>query len=134
MKNQKRLVRNLSLFLSIIGIVFFCDLEPSKAQSVTSDPKVESLRDENFTKLAEAASQTGMVRVIIGVGFDFTPEGYLTNRLKNNQRAEIKQSQDALLNKLETFKPENVRQFESIPYVSMTVNATTLEFLKLSPK
>ena len=76
MKNQGTLIKKLPrLLLVLVGVAVFCHFifEPSKAQSVTSAPKVESLRDVNFNKLIESAETTGSVRVIGGFHFEFTP-------------------------------------------------------------
>ncbi len=129
-----------TLLLSIISLIFiiFClfYFEPSKAQNFSDEPILKNLQvssnvlNGNFIRLINIAQEKGNVPVIVGFRFDFTPEGYLTNSLKDNQRAEIRENQDALLQKLEAFKPKNVKQFETIPYFAVTIDAETLEFLK----
>ncbi len=74
------------------------------------------------------------ISVIVGFRSNFTPEGYLDNQFKGDQRAQIKQNQDTLLQKLEPFKPENIKRFETIPYFAITADAKTLEFLKNQPE
>ncbi len=136
-------MKKLSLLI-LTSLVFFgfCFLyfQPAKAQNSTTEPTSEtsplpsSDLNESFSRLINIAQEKESVPVIVGFRSDFTPEGYLTDQFKGNQRTQIKQNQDALLQKLESFKPENIKQFETIPYFAMTVDAKTLEFLKNQPE
>jgi subtilisin family serine protease len=88
---------------------------------------------QKFDDLISKASIRGAVPVIVGLRFDLTPEGYLNNASRENQRTEIKRKGASILQQLETFSPRNVIQFKTIPYLGMTVDVDTLEFLKASP-
>jgi subtilisin len=88
----------------------------------------------NYQEILQKAREQGTVKIIAGFEFNFVPEGNLSDSLKNNQRAGIKQNQDSILQKLKSFKPQNVVQFESIPYFAATIDAETLEYLKNLPE
>lgn len=132
MNMRKELSVLIVLACALAGSLFFS--MPQQAQSVIPDSNIESLREQNFAKLIALSERTGSVKVIVGFHFNFTPEGNLTAPLRQNQRANIKQNQDSLLKMLESFKPENVKRFESIPYFAMTADVKTLEFLKTIPE
>ena len=86
-----------------------------------------------FDKLIEQATTNGSVRVIVGVGALFKPEGELLPEAREIQRAGIGSAQDALLFQLKQFQTSNVRKYEFIPYFAITVDAAALEFMKTSP-
>ncbi len=140
---SNNIMKKITLII-LTSLVFFdfCFFyfQPSKAQNFSDKPDSgnspisSNYLNESFTKLENIAQEKGTVPVIVGFRSDFTPEGYLSKSLKVNQRADIKENQDELLEKLEQFKPENIKRFETIPYFAMTVDAKTLEFLKNQPE
>lgn len=156
--NRKRVVS--TALLLIAATVFFTarDWQPTvSGQELFGTPKFElplptnpalpgdmkiaylsaekdSQLNEKFDNLIAQADSKGSVSVIIGFRFDFKLDGNLTDSLIANQRAEIQQGQDAVLQKIESFAPENVKQFATIPYFAVTVDGATLRYLKLLPE
>ncbi len=94
------------------------------------DPQLSGKVDDLISK----AGVQGPVRVIIGFQFDFKLDGDLTESLIADQRTEIKRAQEAILQKVDSFGAKNIKQFGTIPYVAMTVDGTTLDYLRSLPE
>ena len=94
----------------------------------------DSQLNEKFGNLIAKANAEGSVPVIIGFQYDFKLDGDLTDSLIADQRADIKEKQEAVLQKIASFAPQNVKQFGTIPYFAATVDAATLEYLKSLPE
>ncbi len=130
---KKILPLSIVAVICVICCLFF--IETSKAQKmIINEPLALTDLNESFTKLITIAREKGTVPVIVGFSYDFKPEGYLTDFLKENQRLEIKNNQNLLLQKLQIFEPKNVKQYQTTPYLAMTIDAKTLEFLQIQPE
>lgn len=66
-------------------------------------------------------------------GTSFTPEGDLTPAQRQAQRAAIRLAQDNLITLLAQFQTNDVRRYEIIPYLVITVDSDALEFIKNLP-
>lgn len=100
------------------------------AQQALEGPSV-FMADESGTSVATSADaliaraqEQGQVRIIVGVGASFAPEGGRSADAVAGQRAGIAAAQKELLNGLDA--PTNVRAFETIPYIAVTVSASDL--------
>ncbi len=67
--------------------------------------------------------------VIIQLNTDYRPEARLSQRDINFQRDRIRNAQNQILREIREEAFENVRMFQSIPYISLFVNATEFELL-----
>ena len=71
------------------------------------------------------AQDAGQIRVIVGLNADtFAPEGGLSATAATSQRAGIAAMQKQMMGTLQS--PSNVREFETIPYMAMTVTPEDL--------
>lgn len=96
-------------------------------------PVRSSEQTATFQRLAAEAATAGMKRVIVQLRTSFTPEGSLTPAQRAAQRAAIQVIQDNLLNLLAQFQAVLVTRYEIVPFLTLDVNATTIEFLRNSP-
>jgi len=82
---------------------------------------------DSFEKLSKKANAEGTVRIIVGLNTSFQPEGKFSNiQDKMNQRANIKNVQDKLLQTLPSDGLEKSHKFKYIPFMVMTVNKKCL--------
>jgi len=101
-------------------------------QTPTSVLESDDSKDP-FQKLSKKAKTEGTVRIIVGLNTSFQPEGKFSNiQDKMNQRENIKNVQDKLLQSLPSDGLEKSHKFKYIPFMAMTVNANALEKLKVS--
>ena len=77
--------------------------------------------------LMARATQRGELRIIVGMGGGFQPEGGLSDAAAATQRGRIAAGQEALMKTL--VAPANVTRFETIPFVAMTVTPDDLRRL-----
>ena len=84
-----------------------------------------------FNLLRKQAEKKGTMRIIVGVRAAFAPEGTMDADSVAKQRREIAQAQSAVLEKVPSLKqrPEGIKRFYNIPFMSLEVNATELEAL-----
>jgi len=82
----------------------------------------------------KAALQTkGRVRVIIGVRAPFQAEGTLAAAGVTSQRASIAAAQATVLTQLAKLNMRGVKQFQTIPFLALSVDAAALAALAASP-
>ena len=93
----------------------------------------ESKRIEAFDRLAALAESSGSVRVIVGIGAPFAPEGSLGRSEIGKQRSRIKAVQSDFLSRARPSRPESVKQFDYIPYVAFEADASELRRMKGDP-
>jgi len=82
--------------------------------------------------LMARATERGELRVIVGLDTGFQPEGALSETAVASQRSGIAAAQEALVGTLSA--PKTVSQFETIPFVAMTVTPDDLGRLLSSPQ
>ena len=110
------------------------------SQSKEPPPIAEQLqrkttRAASVADLVSQAQREGSVRVIVGLRTRFRPEGTLENQaLVQTQRLNIAQAQVSLLSQMTAFSVNSLKQFASIPYLAMEIDAAGLQFLQLSPE
>lgn len=81
--------------------------------------------------LRKQIEEKGSVRVIVGLRIAFVAEGMLDAAGVAQQRGEISRMQAAVLDKVPSLKlrPEKVKRFDYIPFMSLEVDAAELEAL-----
>jgi subtilisin len=141
---MKKLLAPLTLFsLIVIGSSFPTS---STATNSPQDPRLgpgtTSALQKNrtnatiqvFDSLIAKARSEGPVRVIVQLRVDdFEPEGKLTDqKAVLAQRDAIARAQTDVIDRLAAFDVKVIRRFNFIPYAVLTVDAATLEQLKLS--
>ncbi len=94
----------------------------------------DSQMSEKIERLIAKADREGGVAVIVGFQSEFKLAGDLPDALADEQQRAIKLQQEAVLEKIESFAPKSVKQFSTIPYVAMTVDAATLDYLRSLPE
>src|ERR1035437_5874260 len=95
--------------------------------ATSEDPLVRQTLGDVKKKLTQQAS----IRVIVGTRVPFAAEGWLQPDVVAQQRREIADSHSALLNKIPSLaqKPEQVKRFETIPFLALEVTAAQLQEL-----
>ena len=81
--------------------------------------------------LRHQAVSKGTTRIIVGVRAAFAPEGEMDAAGVAQQRSEIASMHAAVLKKIPSLKarPEKAKQFETIPFMALEVDAAELEAL-----
>lgn len=88
--------------------------------------------DRRIRELIEKARKKGTVSVMVKVRAAFKPEGYIVKPAETlAQRQVIKEAQDQMLSWLR-YVPSTVKSYESLPYISASVDAAGLEQLQAS--
>ena len=105
---------------------------PSSSLKSTSDPAVV----RELTSLRLKAETSGAARIIIGLRVPFAPEAALGAAEAGLQRAEIASSQAAVIASVPSLrgKPSTLKQFETIPFMAMEVDASELDALASHPE
>ena len=89
----------------------------------------------SVTELLAQAQANGAVRVIVGMRASFRPEGRLENlAVVQTQRLSIAQAQDGLLSRMTAFNVTGIKQFVTIPFLAMEVDAAGLQYLQSAPE
>ncbi|MEM1041281.1 MAG: S8 family serine peptidase [Bacteroidota bacterium] len=103
--------------------------EPAVAVLYASRPATS-----DFAALREVVQDRGEVAVIVGLSTAFRPEGEFDRADgAERQRQRIAGEGEALLGRLAAFGVQNVKRFETVPYVAMTVDAAALAALEADP-
>ncbi|HEX7312943.1 MAG TPA: glycoside hydrolase domain-containing protein [Pyrinomonadaceae bacterium] len=105
-----------------------------RAAGTSPGPVVQrtAVAEETFRRLISKAEETGSVRVIVGLGVPFVPEGALTASQARSQSARIAQAQDNLLSRLSALGARSAKKFPFIPYMAVEVDARGLQHLQAS--
>lgn len=109
----------------LFGFIASCGSEIGSSDEDTITIKKNN--STSYRNLLSKAQSQGSVRVIVKLKMPFTPEGELSSPSQVvSQRAQIKSAQTELLNSLSNYNIRGVKRFETIPYISMGVDAQTL--------
>ncbi len=106
----------------------------AESQSATPEQLMrQTAGTPSVADLLAKAQAEGSVRVIVGLRASFQPEGLLENQaVVQTQRLSIAQMQDSLLSRMTAFNVTGVKQFRTIPFLGMEVDAAGLQFLQSS--
>jgi len=131
------------IFLSVIlfsgSLVGTINVDVFAQQNNSNEKKNDNANEKsngkaNANKLTQIAQNKGHIKIIVEVDTAFTPEGKFSTALeKMNQRAKIKNDQDALLSELPTSQIIKSHKYTYTPYIAMTVNLGVLQHLLDSP-
>lgn len=115
--------RFLALLVALLLLLSMPVIHPAQAQEPAAYPE-----------LAAKVAEQGTINLIVGLKLPkgFTPEGYLDARGVAEQRAAIRQAQNALLASLGSGAQAYAR-YEFIPFMALRVNSAAWELLTLSP-
>ena len=84
-------------------------------------------------ELLTQAAATGSVKVIVRLNTGFSPEGLNSANAINDQRQRINKAQQAILQNLSqsstSFKKDQTRRYETVPYLALETNANELKTL-----
>ena len=83
-----------------------------------------------FQQLIEQAQNFGIVRTTVGLNIKFTPEGNLTPEQRRAQREAISLIQDELLRQLVPYQANLVTKYDSVPFITLDVDAAALTFMR----
>jgi subtilisin family serine protease len=119
--------------LSLLTAGFFLFSPTSTAQTQEPTPVRDIASEVAVQNLTAKVQREGTVRVIVGLRGSFQPEGKLGSVEVAEQRADIVQKQNRLLGNLSTARTNQVKKFESIPFVALEVDAAALKTLVDSP-
>lgn len=84
-------------------------------------------------ELRSKAVAEGRVSVIIGLDVPVVPEATLAASASERQRQAIRNAQTRLLEDLDAFDADPTRRFSRIPFLAMSVDAATLDYLAHHP-
>jgi len=93
-----------------------------------------TLNATSFSELLQRTETENSVRVIVELNTDFIPPGLLQSvQQRLEQRTDIENTQDGLLQSLSSFNVESKKTFKNIPVIAMTVDRDALVYLSSSP-
>jgi hypothetical protein len=94
----------------------------------------ESPRSPDASRLLQETEREGSVRVIVGLRTDFVPEGRLTRSRIAEQREGIDSVRAGLWGDLAGTGYRTLREYETVPYVALTVSPRAFRALQSSPR
>jgi subtilisin len=126
----------LSFFAAafVFTVLTNLSLTTATAQNAESDAAQEQRKQQKFEQLIDKAEEKGEVRVIVRLNVDFKSEGNLNPDAKSAQRTEIKDEQNRLLNRLQALRADDVKKFDTVPFLAFETDAATLNQLKTDPR
>jgi len=106
--------------------------------SIASDNDVSSLDPQivnnDFHELLRKAQDFGKVRVVVRLNATFTPEGkHVHSAELYEQRANISNLQETLLESLSISDETHIRKFKYIPFIAMEADEAMLTSLAVNP-
>jgi len=133
-----------TVFLSILllgPISFGSDIFAQQPDNPGQEKKNENTPEKNnsfdrqaaFDKLSEKAKKDGKVNVLVRLDVDFTPEGFLKQAEKANQRQNIRNAQDEVVRDMPFSENNRFHKFKYVPGMAMSINQNALEHLANSP-
>jgi len=117
-----------------VGVVPAMAAGPAASANASQPPLKASTNPDivrTLTLLKKQTEQNGTTRIIVGLRIAFTPEGGLTAAAAAQQRNEIARLQTAVLDKVPSLsqRPEQIKRFQTSPFMALEVNAAELEAL-----
>ncbi|MBI9045471.1 MAG: BspA family leucine-rich repeat surface protein [Anaerolineaceae bacterium] len=96
----------------------------------TPTPTEEAFDFSGYEDLVQKIKENGAVRIIVKLDKVVQPEGYFKNRQAvQNQRQEIRNMQEKVLERLPQKAKENARGFETVPFMALDVDLEALQAL-----
>jgi hypothetical protein len=90
---------------------------------------------QDYATLIAKAEAQGTIRIVVRLRMEFKPEGSLPNpQAVQRQRKAISDLQDTLLNRLTSYNVVSIKRYQSIPSLTMQVDATALKALITFPE
>ena len=120
-----------------VRVAATCSAVIAVAVVVRSQPQVRPANPQTnpdaWLALAATARNEGAVRVIVGIAAPFRTEGQLAGVAGvNAQRAGIAVAQENLLQAV-GYQVQNVKRFETVPYIALSVDAAAFDTLQSLP-
>ena len=117
---------------SIIFAIAFCSV--ALFGGLSSAYAQDRALTGDLEKLQQAALSQDTVKVIVGLETNFTAEGDLNSaNAAQLQRDQIRSTQTSLLNDLAQSNVSGVKQYETIPFIALTVDRAALDALAANP-
>lgn len=119
---------NLNRLLFNVLFIFFFALNSSFALAEPADKLISP-------DMIDKATSEGSIRIIVKLAASFQPEGTLAsvNEVETQQN-NINVAQKTLLQRLSGYTYSNVKQFQTIPFIALEVDAETLDALLQDPE
>ena len=97
---------------------------------ITTDTAISQSYSHTLDQLLQTAREEGSVRVIVELDISFQPEAALLSDSRvAGQYAQIAETQQDVLESLATRTISNVRTYETVPYLALTVDEAGLLLL-----
>jgi hypothetical protein len=123
----------VAVLAGILGFEMPARAIPAEAQAQTPDASDAAQPSPDTSRLLRKAEREGSVRVIVGLRTDFVPEGRLTRSRIADQREAIDDTRAGLRTDLAGTGYRTLREYNSVPYVALTVPPKALRALQRSP-
>ncbi len=115
----------LSAALLVIGLTLFINILSTPAALA-----VPAAQEPDWQLLFDKASESGTVRVIIGLDINFTPEGDLAGlQAAQAQQQAIQTAQNLIWQQLNGTKHKLIANFKYIPYLAAEIDTSALNKL-----
>lgn len=107
--------------------------EAITAENVNITPSATA--SQRFDQLMEKAQANGNVRVIVRLAVDYQPEGQMTSQAAvQSQQVIIRSAQENLLSQLSAYPVSEVKTYNHLPLLALTLDIAGLERLKNVPE
>lgn len=133
MNRHGRCKRIAGYCLIAICVLITLDIPYTYANQVRPASALMKFDRDTLPALRSRARTNGKVNLIVGLDMISQPEGRLTATQVRQQRQQILERGNQLASQLRGFNAQVKRQFEFVPYVSLSADEAALEFFVRSP-
>ena len=126
------------LLASVLSLIASPDSQGQSSEAPTPPertPQADEHRQPSVPPgLLQKAEREGSVLVTVGLRSDFVPEGRLSRSGITDQRDRIKSAQAGLRNDLQGTGYQTMREYDTIPYISLELPPRAVQAIQQSPR
>jgi subtilisin len=120
-----------------VASIFWTEVEGNEPDQKTTPPLVAAVGANAITQfeaLTAKAQATGQVPVILRLNVNFQAENRRSASAVITQRNAIAEARNAVVQSLAGANASNIKGYQYVPYLAVTVNATALQALAKNPR
>lgn len=106
------------------------DLVESAYSPIGTDDVDKAYLQQSVEKVMSASRENGSVRIIVGLNVPFTPEGYVNEGQREEQRLAIRQAQDVFVTRYISSNVRILHKYDFIPFLVIETGEMPLQQMK----